>query len=158
MAVPYLSFIVIILLSIFGLSTSAQAASNSELLKVEIEAGKLAVAGNFQGAVNLYSQILAVDSSNTDVYLQRSLMYRELGDTTMSQRDAAVALDLLNRKFAEGHKRASLYRERANALRLLKRFPEAKTDMETAIRMSKSNKWVPDLQAIYLEEKMYSAK
>lgn len=135
---------------------SSHGASTPQTTQMEIEAAKLAVSGNFQDAIRLYDQILSVDQSNADAYLQRALMYRELGNESRCMADAAIALDLIERKFAQGSKKASLYRARANAKRLLRKFGEAKADMETAIKLSRSNKWVPDLQAIYLEEKIYA--
>lgn len=138
------------------LTASVCAAGNARLNQMEIEAGKAAMGGDFQTAIRIYDQILSADSSNAEVYVQRSLMYRELGNVSKSMSDAAIALDLLERQFAQGRQKANLYRQRANAKRLLRKFPEAKVDMETAIKMSRSNKWVPDLQAIYLEEKMYA--
>jgi tetratricopeptide (TPR) repeat protein len=138
------------------ISHAAKAADANAMLELKMEAAKRAVDGNFTGAIQLYDQILSVDQASADVYVQRALMYRELGEVTKSMSDAAIALDLLNRKFAEGAVKASMYHQRANAQKLLRKFAEAKQDMETAIRMSGSNKWMPDLQAIYLEEKIYA--
>jgi tetratricopeptide (TPR) repeat protein len=151
-------FYISLFLLMAGVALPAHAVDSNALLQLKMEAGNRALAGDYQGAIRLYDQILSIDNASGDVYVQRALMYRELGDVTKSMSDAAIALDLINRKFAEGAQKASLYHQRANAQRLLRKFPEAKQDMETAIQMSRSNKWTPDLQAIYLEEKIYVNK
>jgi hypothetical protein len=70
------------------------------------------------------------------------------------QADATVAVKLADIKITGGKAKARDYQVRGNGYRLLKKFAEARADLETAIRMKNNGTLQMELQALSLEEKM----
>lgn len=133
---------------------AANAADSMAISKMELVAATLAVEGDYHGAIAKYSQIIASDPTQIDAYLQRGLLYREIGQLPKSLGDAAIAERFVELRFSEGKSSAKLYYQRAMAKRLRKDYTGAKADLQTAMRMKRNHKWHNDWQALLLEEKM----
>lgn len=110
-------------------------------------------------AESLYSQVISMNGSNSEAYLQRGIARRESGDTHGMTSDAKMALTLLNNEIRQHPREVNLYRKRSMALRLLQSFDLAKKDLLTAMQLTgKSSVTLQnDMQAIELERRMASA-
>lgn len=129
-------------------------ASSGTKISPLLEASKKAMAGDLRGAEVAYSAIIASNPNHIEAYLQRGVMRRELGDATGRALDGQAALTLVDQRLQANPNSAELYRQRSMADRLLKNYPQARTDLRRAMQLDGGNRWQTDLQAITLEEKM----
>ncbi len=125
-----------------------------EVAVLVLTASQKVVERRYEEAISLYTQAIAQAPNRADVYLQRAFVYREMQQPGPLQADAIVAVKLAETVISAGRPRARDYYIRGSAYRLLKRFPEARVDLETAIRMKNEPRWKIDLQALALEERM----
>ena len=83
-------------------------------------------------AIKLYTQVLELDSNNTNVYNNRAILYVKLGKTSeaMSDYNKAIEFDLNN---------ANAYNNRANLYKKLGKDKEAMADYNKAIELKPNN-------------------
>lgn len=142
-----------LLLCYFLFSVPALAAAEDVSLLM-LEASQKAVEQKYEEAVALYTQAIQKVPTRADAYLQRAFIYREMNRVGPMQADAIIAIKLADFNIAGGDPSATNYHTRGSGYRLLKRFPEARADLEMALRLKKNGTWQLDLQALALEEKM----
>jgi tetratricopeptide (TPR) repeat protein len=130
----------------------------SDEQKLMFEAPAKIMARDYQGAEAIYTRVLAMNGGNTEAYLQRGIVRRELGNKAGMQSDARAAVTLANTQLQRSGRNAHLYYQRAMGLRLLGRFAEAKRDLQTGMSLSGNQNWQTDLKAIELEEKMAASQ
>lgn len=121
-----------------------------------LEASQAVMAKDYAKAEQLYSKAMAQDPTQPNTYIQRAVVYREMSDTSRMQADARTAISLANVRLGVQPSDAKAMWQRGMGFRLLKDFPQARRDLESAIRLSgsKGQNWQSDLQALNLEEKM----
>lgn len=121
-----------------------------------LEASQKVLKQDYAGALAIYDQIIAANGANTQAYLQRGIVRREMKDTAGSRADGAAALRLADMASQQSPQNAKVYYQRGSAHRLLGNFPEARADIEKAISLSPRPRsdWQADLRAIDLEAKM----
>ena len=127
---------------------------------LSIEASKLAVAGEYQRAIRIYTQLIQLDPNDADHYIQRGLIYRQVKQKNSAASDGRIALKLTDyylQKKPSKKRRAKHMWRRAMANRLLNKFDIAKRDMREAIHLKGSQRWLPDLQAIELESRIHNS-
>ena len=66
--------------------------------KLYIQANVLALQQNYAKAIDLYSEILALDSNFADAVLSRALTYEALGNTNAALADYKKAINILQEK------------------------------------------------------------
>jgi len=121
--------------------------------KYLFEAANAFVQGDFSTANSLYSQAISLNANNTDAYLQRAAVRRELGDNAGMQADAQRVIELSNRALEQNPHNPNAYYERGMAHRLLKEFDDAKADITKGMRIGGKSNWQTDLKAIEMERK-----
>jgi len=132
----------------------SSAAEMNQTQKLMFEGAKYSMARQFKEADAVYSQIIASDGGNTEAYLQRAVVRRELGDESGKVSDARNAVALASASLQANPRDFNLYYQRSLALRLLKQFDGARRDLNAAMQLGGSVTWQNDLQAIDLEQKM----
>ncbi len=152
--------IIILMLFLMAQTAPAQAAivfngiSIGPEQKAMLQAAQYVMKNQFREAEALYSQVIGMNDGFIEAYLQRSVVRRELGNVAASQSDAVMAVRLTEMKLKDQPQNARLYYQRGTGYRLLRQFPQARKDIETAISLSGNNSWRGDLQAMALEEKI----
>ena len=139
-------------------AASAQQMNQESVLS--LQASQQAVAGHYQQAIRIYDQLIHMDPRDADHYIQRALLYRQIKNNQQSVADASVALQLAEyrlQKRSSGKRAAKYYWQRSQAHRLLHQFSEAEADIRKAIQLRRDQRYLPDLQAIVLESKIYKA-
>ena len=135
---------------------STMALNEKSLLS--LEASKAAVAKDYRKAISYYNRLIQISPNNAHNYIQRGLMYREVKNHGQSERDATIALQLVNialGKKSTGKRGAKNYWQRAMANRLLKNFDDARADLRHALHIKRDPRWLQDLQAIELESRIH---
>lgn len=146
---------------VFTAPMHANAADLNPATKLSIDASQKAVAGDYQGAINLYSQLIQLDPKDADHYIARGLLYRQIKNIPKSMGDGAMVLEIANyqlQKKNTGKRGAKSYWQRAQGYRLLEKFDLAQQDLQTAMRLRNDQRWMTDMQAIELESRMHDAK
>ena len=155
-------FILVAVAALFGCSTSnAQKSPPPGMPKIQIagdqklifEADGHVVKRDYQGAESLYTQAIALNGGNTEAYLQRGFVRREMGNGAGAADDGRNAVGLANTALAANPGDANLYHERGMGFRLMRDFDHARADLQKAIQLSGQMSWQTDLQAMELEQK-----
>ncbi len=113
---------------------------------------------DYPTAEKLYSQALAIDSSNINAYLQRGFVRREMGNTQGVESDARTAITLANNALKSNPRDSDIYYQRSMALRLIHQFELAKKDILTALQLGGKQSLQNDLKAIDLEQKIMASQ
>lgn len=138
---------------------NAQATLSQESV-LSLQASKLAVAGEYQQAIGVYNRLVRLDPNDADHYIQRGLMYRQIKQHQSGASDGKTALALADyylQKNPSRKRQAKYLWQRAMAHRLMDNYDQAKRDMRQAMRLTGSQRWLPDLQAIELESRIYGS-
>lgn len=122
--------------------------------KLMFAASKKIVERDYRSAEAIYTQVIASNNGNTDAYLQRALVRRELKDTQGMAADAKAAIVLASHTLKNNPNKASAWYQRSLGLRFLKQFDQARADLNKAIALKGRAEWQTDLKAIELEQKM----
>lgn len=154
---PVLLWLAIAAMLLTG-STQGFAAANQQTI-LSLEASQAATEGRYSDAIGIYNQLITLAPQQASYYIQRGLLYRQIKQSARSQADGKTALDLATQKLAQksdGRGAAKYYWQRAQAYRLLEQYKPALADIRYAMRLKPNNRWLPDLQAIELESKIYN--
>lgn len=111
---------------------------------------------DYAQAERLYSQVIQHNQANSEAFLQRAVVQRELRNVPAMKADAKVALRLLTAEIRLQPRKHRLYHQRSMALRLLGAFDHAKKDLLTAVQLKGKSTlaYQNDLRAIELEKRM----
>ncbi len=139
---------------VLALTSTSAFSEGEDVAIMMLQASQKVVEHQYDDAITLYTQAIAKAPTYADLYLQRAFTYREMNRIGQMQADAIVVVKLADQKITGGSNNGRDYYLRGSGYRLLKRFPEARADIENAIRMKNDNRWRMDLQALSLEEKM----
>ena len=118
-----------------------------------LQAMQKAMQGDFKGAEQVYSSILASNDQNMDAHLHRGILRRELKNTSGSQADAKATIQIANNALQQNPRDAEAYHHRGMAFRLLGQYPQALKDIDTSLRLGGEEQWKTDLRDTVLEEK-----
>lgn len=121
--------------------------------RLMFEAAQNVMKGDYKGAESLYSQAIAANGRNTEAYLQRAVVRRELGNASGAASDGGMVVGLSNQAIQANPRNALLYYQRGMGYRMQKDYVHAKQDLQAAIRMGGKPSWATDLKAIDLEQK-----
>ena len=116
-------------------------------------AANKAIKGDLRGAEMDYSQVISMNASNVDAYLQRGLIRRELKNPAGAKADGQAAAVLANKRVEQYPNKSSAYHQRGMAYRLLGNYVQAAKDVQRAYQMTHDESIRVDLQAIVLEQK-----
>lgn len=126
----------------------------TEEQKLMFEAPKYVFHQEYKAAEAIYTRVLGMNPSNSEAYIQRGLVRREIADTAGATADGRAAVIISNNALSANPNNASLYYERSMGFRLLKQFEQARKDMQIAIQLSGNTTWDTDMKAIDLEQKI----
>jgi len=122
-------------------------------LKLIFEANSAVMKHDYPGAEGLYTQAIAINPNNTEAYLQRGFIRREMKNAAGAADDGRKAVMLANIGLQQEPGSAMLYHQRGMGERLLKDFDHAKDDIAKSLQLGGQADWQTDLQAIVLEQK-----
>jgi len=125
----------------------------NEQEKAMLTAANKMMKGDFKGAEQDYSGVLAVDSGYVDAYLQRGVVRRLQGNEQGAQNDGRAVLRLAEMALQKNPASAQGYYQRGMGYRLLKQYDHAKADVQKAIELGGKPAWRNDLRDIALEDK-----
>ncbi len=122
--------------------------------KLMLEAANKFVQNDLSGAESLYTQAIALNGNNTEAYLQRAVVRRELHNEEGMVSDAKTVIGLSNNALQRNPNDPTVYYQRGMGYRLLRQFDQAKADITNGMQIGGKKNWETDLKAIEIERKV----
>jgi tetratricopeptide (TPR) repeat protein len=113
-----------------------------------------AIKKDYKTAEDMYSRMIALNPRDTNAYLQRGIMRRQMGNEAGALADGKSVVILANTSLQADPRAGALYYMRGMGFRLLKDYTQAEKDVQTAITQGGPPEWKTDLRAIELEKKV----